>query len=92
MKWVSTLLVWFCCVVLLAADTVSADDTSDCPTLAPNTLFLDLDGNAVDPAKVDSIALKETGSGTVLVYRRTSADAEALVNALIRSSRIDHSC
>ena len=40
-------------------------------------------GNAVDPANVDAIAFQETDSRTVLVYRRTPADAEALVHGLV---------
>ena len=40
-------------------------------------------GNAVDPANVDAIAFQETDSRTVLVYRCTPADAEALVRGLV---------
>ncbi len=68
---------------LISVPLVSADATATCPTLAPDTRFVDPMGNVVDPANVDAIAFQETDSRTVLVYRRTPADAEALVLGLV---------
>ena len=69
--------------MLLSVASVSAEKPADCPVLGPDTRFIDLDGNAVDLTTVDAIAFKEMESGTVLVYRRLSADAEALVKELV---------
>ena len=84
-------MVSLCCSLLglLAVASVSAEETVHCPTLAPDTRFVDLEGNAVDPAQVDALAFKETGSKTVFVYRRTAADAEALVRGLVADGESD---
>lgn len=83
MKRLSTLALLFSLLLLLTAASVSAGESADCPILAPDTRFIDLNGNAVDLETVDAMAFKEMDSGTVLVYRRLSTDAEALVKELV---------
>ncbi len=83
MKRLTTLSLLFSLLVLLSVASVAAEKPADCPVLGPDTRFIDLDGNAVDLTTVDAIAFKEMDSGTVLVYRRLSADAEALVKELV---------
>ena len=74
---------------LLTADSAAAQETTNCSTLASDTRFVDLAGNAVDPETVDAIAFREMDGGTVLIYRRTSADADALVQRLATSGESD---
>ena len=66
-------------LVLLSAAAVWAGNTETCAVFAPETRFVDREGNTLDPAVIDAMAVKELDLGTVLVYRRTAADAEALV-------------
>ena len=89
MKRRTTLAMVFSLLGLIVVASVSADATVPCPTLALDTRFVDPRGNAVDPATVDAIAFKETDGGTVLVYRRTPADAEALVRGLVVDGESD---
>ena len=69
-------------LVLFVVASVTADQGDSCPVLAADVQFVDLSGNTVDLATADAIALREVDNGAVLVYGRTSADAEALVRAL----------
>ena len=67
---------------LIAVASVWAGDTEPCAALAPDTRFVDREGNVMAPTQVEAIALQEIDHGTVLVYRRTAADAEVLVQGL----------
>ena len=70
-------------LVLFMVASVAADQGDSCPVLGADVQFVNLKGNTVDPATADAIALIEADNGTVLVYGRTSADAEALVRRLV---------
>ena len=82
MKRLMTVALMVGLLGVLAATSVWAGDTETCAALTPDIRFIDLDGNTVDPAQMDVIAVQEVDRGTVLVYRRTTADAEALVQGL----------
>ncbi len=64
-----------------AAATVSAEEPG-CTEISSDARFVDLDGNTVQLASVDPITMKELDAETVLVYRRTADDAQALVETL----------
>lgn len=83
------LLMVFGTLGLLAVATGYAAETTDCPQLSPDARFVDLSGDAVALAEVDAIALRELDRETVLVYRRTAADAESLVTDLAADGEHD---
>lgn len=89
MKRLIMVSLCFSLLGLLAVASASAEETVHCPTLASDARFVDLEGNAVDPTQVDAMAFKELEGRTVLVYRRTAADAEALVRGLVADGESD---
>ncbi len=68
-------------VCAFAAATVSAEEPG-CTEISSDARFVDLHGNTVQLASVDPITMKELDAETVLVYRRTADDAQALVETL----------
>ena len=72
-----------------AAATVSAGETSGCTEISSDARFVDPDGNTVQLASVDPIAMKELDAETVLVYHRTTSDAVALVEKLAADGEDD---
>ena len=62
---------------------------NECEALDEGVQFVGAEGQTVDIAHVDAIAYRRAGTGIVVVYQRTDADAAALVSDLAASGESD---
>ena len=56
--------------LLLAVSQLIAGEPASCSSYPDDTTFVDLAGDKMDPAALDPIAVRESGSGAVIVYQR----------------------